>query len=77
VGGIILVIAARRRHEPDPNQQPAEPVVPEPVDHEQLLAEALGARTGRRDRDRPAWLRRLDPAAGLPASHDPDPDDTI
>jgi hypothetical protein len=77
VGGIILVIAARRRHEPDPDPQPAESVVPEPVDHEQLLAEALGARTGRDAASRPAWLRRLEPAAGGPASHDPDVDDTI
>jgi hypothetical protein len=80
VGGIILVIAARRRHEPDPDPQPAESSVPEPVDHERLLAEALSARTGRHvgvmdDGQRPAWLRRLEPAAGRPLFHDPDVDD--
>jgi hypothetical protein len=80
LGGIILVVGARRRHEPDPGA--AKAAIPEPVDHERLLAEALGARAGRHagvvaEDDRPAWLRRLKPTAGRPVSHDPEVDDTI
>jgi hypothetical protein len=77
VGGIVLFVVARRRRRPEPDELPPSSVA-EPVDHEQLLAQALGVRTGRQagltDDRRPAWLRRLDPSSARRTFQDPDPD---
>lgn len=63
VGGLVLFAATRRPRDPEP-VAPETALIVEQLDHEELLAEVIAPRMGRRVRtadDRPAWLRRLDP----------------